>query len=326
MKTIAFFNNKGGVGKTTLVYHLAWMFAERGHRVLAVDLDPQANATSMFLDEEELTAVLESDEGATTIYRSLRPLLEGEGDVATPILSQVGPRVFLLPGDLALSSAEDEMSTQWPLCLDGKIRAFRVVSGIWRAMLSAAQVVDATIVLIDVGPNLGALNRASLITADAVILPLAPDLYSLQGLRNLGPTLRRWRTEWRKRLEVAQENGIDIPLPKGEMNPIGYVVLQHAVRVDRPVKAYKRWMDRIPQTYSEAVLNEKAPSDEDVSDDPDCLAMLKNYRSLMPLSQDVHRPMFLLRPADGAIGSHAQAVQDCYSDFAALAHSIERRF
>jgi cellulose biosynthesis protein BcsQ len=54
MKTVAFFNNKGGVGKTTLVYHLAAMMAERGQTVLAVDLDPQANLTSMFLSEEEL--------------------------------------------------------------------------------------------------------------------------------------------------------------------------------------------------------------------------------------------------------------------------------
>ena len=54
MKTIAFFNNKGGVGKTSLVYHLAWMFADHGIKTLAVDLDPQANLTAMFLDEERL--------------------------------------------------------------------------------------------------------------------------------------------------------------------------------------------------------------------------------------------------------------------------------
>ena len=50
MKTIAFFNNEGGVGKTSLVYHLAWMYADLGLSVLAADLDPQANLTTMFLD------------------------------------------------------------------------------------------------------------------------------------------------------------------------------------------------------------------------------------------------------------------------------------
>jgi cellulose biosynthesis protein BcsQ len=54
---IAFFNNKGGVGKTSLVYHIACMFADRGLRVLAADLDPQANLSAAFLDEERLEAL-----------------------------------------------------------------------------------------------------------------------------------------------------------------------------------------------------------------------------------------------------------------------------
>ena len=54
MKTIAFFNNKGGVGKTTLVYHLAWMYAELGFSVVAADLDPQANLSAVFLREDRL--------------------------------------------------------------------------------------------------------------------------------------------------------------------------------------------------------------------------------------------------------------------------------
>ena len=54
MNTIAFFNNNGGVGKTSLVYHLAWMYADLGVPVVAADLDPQANLTRMFLDEERL--------------------------------------------------------------------------------------------------------------------------------------------------------------------------------------------------------------------------------------------------------------------------------
>lgn len=53
-KVIAFFNNKGGVGKTSLVYHLAWMYADLGKRVVAADLDPQANLTSAFLEVDTL--------------------------------------------------------------------------------------------------------------------------------------------------------------------------------------------------------------------------------------------------------------------------------
>ncbi len=67
--------------------------------------------------------------------------------------------------------------------------------------------------------------------------------------RNLGPTLRNWRKQWQSRLERATEltglKGLD--LPSGAMKPIGYVVMQHAVRLDRPIKAYARWMEAIPE-------------------------------------------------------------------------------
>ncbi len=107
--------------------------------------------------------------------------------------------------------------------------------------------------LIDVGPNLGAINRAALIAADHVVIPLAPDLFSLKGLHNLGPRLRAWGEGWRERMQQKPEG---LELPKGDMKPIGYIVMQHAVRLDRPVKAYRKWMARIPPTYREAVLEE----------------------------------------------------------------------
>lgn len=84
MKTIAFFNNKGGVGKTSLVYHLAWMFADHGIKTLAVDLDPQANLTAMFLNEERLEELWPDDEHPDTVYGSVRPILRGIGDIAEP--------------------------------------------------------------------------------------------------------------------------------------------------------------------------------------------------------------------------------------------------
>ena len=190
MKTIAFFNNKGGVGKTSLVYHLAWMYADLGLNVLAADLDPQANLTSMFLDDDRLEEIW-TDEHEWTIYGAFQPLLEGTGDIRAPHTEDVSPGLGLVVGDLALSSAEDELSGQWPDCLDRKPRAFRVLSGLWRILMAAGEDAGADLLLIDVGPNLGALNRAALVAAQDVVIPLAPDLYSLQGLRNLGPTLRR---------------------------------------------------------------------------------------------------------------------------------------
>ncbi len=335
---IAFFNNKGGVGKTSLVYHLAWMYADLGLRVIAADLDPQANLTSAFLDNDRLEQLWPDGNHPQTIFGCLQPLLEGTGDIAKPHIESANtllqPTLFgdsidesigLLVGDLLLSSFEDALSDAWPSCLNSDVRSFRVISAFWRIMQQAAIEHRASLILMDLGPNLGAINRAALIAADYVVVPLSPDLFSLQGLRNLGPTLRKWRNGWQKCLTTWQEMPqatTYFSLPSGAMQPIGYIVLQHAVRMDRPVQAYERWIARIPGEYSHYVLDIQSNHTVTVSQDPHCLALLKHYRSLMPLAQEAHKPIFHLKPADGAMGSHMQSVHSADSDFKQLAQSI----
>jgi cellulose biosynthesis protein BcsQ len=326
MKSIAFFNNKSGVGKTTLVYHLAWMFAELGLSVVVADLDPQANLTSMFLEDEELESIWSDQTIARTVADSLTALMGDADDADDPYLAPINDSIGLLVGDLALSRLENELSIQWPLCLDGKERAFRVITSLWRILAKAAKQRKADVVLIDVAPSLGALNRAALIAASQVVIPLIPDLYSIQGLRNLGPTLQTWRVEWADRLQRKPATLLAESLPTGAMQPVGYVVLQHAVRLDRPVKAYQRWLDRIPMEYRRSVLQQERDGHaESPRNDPNCLAELRHYRSLMPLAQEARKPMFLLTPADGALGGHYQAAQACRKDFHALALKIAKR-
>ena len=320
MKTIAFFNNKGGVGKTSLVYHLAWMFADHAVPVLAVDLDPQANLTAMFLNEERLEEIWPEDaEHSATVYGAVRPILRGIGDIAAPPVEQINADLGLLPGDLGLSEFEDKLSDAWPKCHNSDEAAFRTMTAFHRLMKEMAGS-WADLVLIDVGPNLGAINRAALIASDHVCLPLAPDLYSLQGLRNLGPALMRWRVTW---AELKGKAPKDLALPAGSMCPAGYVVMRHGMRDNRPVKAYQRWMDKIPPVYRTAVLDEQTIGTvPKVESDPNCLAQLKHYRSLMPLAMEAHKPMFHLKPADGAIGAHVEAVRDCRADFQSLARKV----
>ncbi len=325
MKTIAFFNNKGGVGKTSLVYHLSWMFSNMGKRVIAADLDPQANLTSMFLDKQELLTLWESD-SSKSIYGALVPLIEGIGDIENPVIHSIdhSDRLGLLAGDLSLSRFEDQLSENWPKCLSGDPRAFRVISAFYRLLYRGAQKLNADLVLIDVGPNLGAINRAALISADYVVVPLGADLFSLQGLQNLGPSLIAWRKEWNRRLDELPGSLQSEPMPKGKMQPIGYVLLQHGARESRPVKASDNWATQIPSTYIQYVLNNSSIEQDDllIESDPNNLGLLKHYRSLMPLAMAARKPMFYLKPADGAIGAHVEAVRNCYEDFKQLANKI----
>jgi len=321
MKTIAFFNNKGGVGKTTLVYHLAWMYADLGVSVVAVDLDPQANLTAMFLGEERLEALWPDGDHPDSILGAVAPILRGLGDIKTPHVEQVTSRLGLLVGDLGLSRFEAKLSSAWPECMSRDEAAFRTESAFHRVILKAAEESSAELVLIDVGPNLGAINRAAIIAANYVVFPLAPDLFSLQGLRNLGPTLREWRKEWQDRI-VRRPPDPTLDLPSADIRPAGYIVMQHAVRADRPVKAYQKWMKRIPSVYRTEVLDDDGGKMPSAETDSYCLALLKHYRSLMPMAQEALKPMFHLKAADGALGGHIYAVQECYGDFEKLAKTI----
>lgn len=324
---IAFFNNKGGVGKTSLVYHLAWMYRNMGLRVVAADLDPQANLTAAFLEDDRLEELWEEGERANTVFDCVRPLIRGIGDIAEPHLEYIeqslDTNLALLVGDLLLSGFEDQLSEVWPKCMNGEERAFRVTSAFWRTIRYSAKTHEANVVLVDLGPNLGAINRAALIAADYVVVPLSPDLFSLQGLRNLGPTLRTWRKNWQDRLK--ENPAPELKLPLGQMQPVGYVLLQYVERKNRPVKAYERWVARIPSVYGEDVLALPQTNEVSVAEDPNCLALLKNYQSMMPMAQFARKPMFHLKPADGAIGGHSSLVKKIYRDFKELAGAIAQK-
>ncbi|MFJ8042135.1 ParA family protein [Kitasatospora sp. NPDC096147] len=336
MTSIALFNNKGGVGKTTLTYHLAHMIRRIGLTVLAVDLDPQANLTSMFLDESEIEELWESPSdlilqgtafpilpgtsrvrGGQTIADAVRPILEGTGDIASVEPAQLQSGLWLLPGSLDLSRFEDKLSLEWSRAYGGDPAAIRTSTAFHRIIEQAARSVEADVVLMDVGPNLGAINRAALISADHVLMPLAADLFSLKGLSNLGPTLRDWRDAWQSLVLPKVPSGI--PAPQAAMQPLGYVIMQPEMRLDRPVKAYARWLDRIPELYAVTVLGENAPPRDK---NEHRIATLRNYRSLMPLSHDARKPMFDLKPADGALGSTQQYVATCYREFRTLADEV----
>lgn len=333
MISVALFNNKGGVGKTTLAYHLAHMLCRLGHRVIAVDLDPQSNLTAEFLDEAQVEAVWRypdsvklaspADEHgeSRTIAAAVKPIMDGVGDIRPCEPVQVAGDLWLLAGDLTLSAFEDRLSAAWARGFTGEdVAALRTTTAFHRILKAAGERVSAEIAVIDVGPNLGAINRAGLLAADTVLVPLAADLFSLRGLENLGPTLRGWRRTWQRKVLPDLPSGIDAPA--GRMTPLGYVIMQPAMRLDRPVQAYQRWVDRIPRVYATSVLDRPASVPVDSSYE---VATLRNYQSLMPLSHDARKPMFDLRSADGALGSTQKLVQRCYLDFRNLSRELLRR-
>lgn len=323
MKSIAFFNNKGGVGKTTLVYHIAWSFADLGVRVLLLDLDPEANLTALCVDEDRLEVLWDDDiEQRSSIYRCVRPIKDELGDIEPAEIEELSPSLGLVVGDVLLATFETKLSEAWPRALDRHAPSFRAISSFHRIALEAGERFEADLVLIDVGPSLGALNRAALIAAEHVVIPLGADLFSVQALRNLGPTLAEWRAEWQERVTKCPDK--TLPLPSGSMDPIGYVVMQPNMYRGRVTNAYAKWIQQIPRQFARS-LGHASTQRTSVLNDPASIGVIRHYRSLMPLAHEARKPIFYLNAADGALGAHSTAARNAGTDFKKLARAIAKR-
>jgi cellulose biosynthesis protein BcsQ len=327
MKSLVLFNNKGGVGKTTLTFNIAHMAARQGLRTMVLDYDPQCNLSTIFLSEERLIDLWESAGPAgRTVAACVDPVRRGKGEVVDPAPISVAENLWLLPGHLGLSRFEQTLAEEWPKTnASDNERALDVTTALDVLSNLAAAVVEADFVLLDVGPSLGALNRAALLSCDAVAFPMAPDLFSLQGLKNAGPTIREWRRDWHTVRSRHLQSRPQADLPPHDFQPIGYIVQQHLARVDRPVAGYARWAAQIPEVFHEHILEETGVSIQEFDQDPQCIGKLKHFASLVPIAQVARKPLFDLKMADGVGGGQLQSVLKSQQEFESLVKEITRR-
>jgi chromosome partitioning protein len=158
MKIVAIANQKGGVGKTTTAVNLGAALAESGKRILIVDLDPQANATSSFgLQEVEGVSLYE-------------PLL-GEVSITEKILPTRREGLFIVPADLDMAGAEVEIA-RMPNHLTRLAETLKP--------LHTDQTFD--LVFLDCPPSLGILMSNALAAADELLTPIQCEYFALEGL------------------------------------------------------------------------------------------------------------------------------------------------
>jgi chromosome partitioning protein len=316
---LAFCNNNGSGGKSTLVFHVAHMLADLGRRTLIVDLDPQSSLTAMCVSEERLEELWSDESGhPLTILGCIGPLVQGAEQAGEPHVEPLRDGLGLIAGDLGLSSLEERLAEAWSRAMARDTPSFRVLSAFHRVIELATRERTADVVAINVGPNLGAITRMALLAADFVVTPLAPDPFAVEGLRSLGPSLVDWTRGWQERL--ARRPDPELPLPAGRMTPLGYVVMQAAMRLVRPVYAYDRWLRRVPSEYHRSILRD-ALAPRTVDEDPWCLGTMRDY-PLAPLAQHVKKPIFHLGAADGVTDTQRGAVAHCREELDTLARTL----
>lgn len=324
--SICFFNNKGGVGKTTLACNVASYLAKKERlSVLLVDADPQCNATQLVLPDSLTQDIYGSAAGIAsvdTLREVLDPLLAGEATLAAahrmarPATNRFG--VSVLAGHPQIALLEDKLSGAWTDFLGGDLGGARVTN--WNTQLLSHLKHEHDLIVYDVGPSLGALNRSILVGTDYFMAPMGCDIFSLIGIDNIAKWIHRWRESYDQAfIRCANQHGQALQRYAPQMRAssaamsrfVGYTVQQYITKTIRNEKrataAFETILRKIPDEIHDALSPFVAPplalNDVRLGDVP-------HMYSLVPLAQTAHAPIHDLTAKDGLSGGqYAQQVQ-----------------
>lgn len=324
MKSIGFFNNKGGVGKTTLICNLASSLAKnQKQKVLVIDADPQCNASAYLLPEDQLENIL-LDDKHSSLDSFYEPVRRGQGypQQLPTIVRSERFNLDLIVGDPKLSIREDLLATDWAATKNGEPRGFQTTYAI-KELISRLNQYD--LILVDMGPSLGALNRSVLLAVDYFLMPLSVDIFSLMAVENIIKSF----TNWKKGLDDAiarhnEQEGYSFQIQssdvKWNLSFLGYVMQQYKAKtkggVRQPVQAFERIINK--QREEIESLCEFFDIDSNSVD----LGEIPTLSSVIPLSQQSHAPIFTLGAQDGIVGSQYTRVSEAGDFF----HNISDKF
>lgn len=330
MRTVAFFNNKGGVGKTTLACNIAHILATKNNkRILMIDLDPQCNTTQLILKEDLYASMYwpeESLEDSVTdhIFTAVNPMMAGEvlPHKVVPVDSNENRfKVDLIPGHPRLAMFEDLLGKWFSELLSGDLGAVRKTH--WLKNLLQNYADDYDLALIDLGPSLGALNRSTLMASNNFLTPLGADIFSVIALRNIGEWIADWKKRYETGIKLCLENhpslSTEFSISDSTLDIfsgyIGYTVQQYStvtIRGERrATKAFEDIIRKVPEQVS-AHLSSLA--DRRLDAEQLKLGDIPNLQSLVPLAQSVHSPLPSLTGKDGLTGGQF-AQQRQYTEF-----------
>ena len=324
MKSVTVFNNKGGVGKTTLLCNVAsYMSLHMNKNVLVIDADPQCNATQYMFPDRKLSYLYE-ETSSFTIHNVIRPLAQGKGyskDIKLHHSSSFG--VDVLAGDPRLALTEDLLARDWGAATSGDIRGIRT-SMLFVELLQ--RYTDYDIVFFDVGPSLGSINRAVLLGSQYFISPMSTDIFSVKAIENIATWFADWTKKWITGLENSDAADSDFPAPTSDHVAFaGYVTQQYFAKKDssgarRPVSAY----DKIISQF-EGVIEKKFEGSIKIaqSDGGYNIGTVPNLFSLIPMSQSSRKPIFGLTSGDGVRGAHFAKVKDARKIFRNIARKLD---
>ena len=307
--TIALFNHKGGVSKTTTTFNLGWMLAEKGHTVVMIDTDPQCNLSGLVLDYDSSVQFDEFYEQHPTanIKAALAPAFESQPrPIETVECVRVKGRenLLLVPGHVNLSEYEVTLGIAQEL--SGSLQALRNLPGAFHFFVNIVALANkADFVLIDMSPSLGAMNQNFLMSSDCFIVPTAPDYFSVMAIDSLSVLLPKW-IEWAKKAaELETLRTANYPFPKPRLKLLGTIIQRYRPLKGRAAAGFQSFIDQINHRVAERLgpslakhgATLQAQEYEAAGVNPKsgyCIAEIADFNSLITASQNNQTPVFAL--------------------------------
>ena len=302
MKILSVFNNKGGVGKSTLSYHLAHALSEKGIKTLIVDLDPQSNITLHCMTAEELEELWEKEQPYIDDFQSaleesnltydeflnevrsvhclLKPIEDGvyESFKISKVF-EINKNLGLIPGRLSLHKYEDKISKSWSDTFMGEPQALRLISSVRNLCLAAAEQYGYEIAIIDTSPSLGMLNRVIISTSTGFFIPCMPDMFSTFGITNIGQSLSMWKNQFDTMSSLLSDKK-RTSLPKSFVKFLGYTIYNAKLYAGRNeldiANAHYSYVRKIPN-----VITKNIPQSCYSNFAPDEISTPIGYKSVM---------------------------------------------
>jgi len=301
-KVTVFYNNKGGVSKTTTLYNVGvYLAKELGRKTLLVDCDPQCNLTEISL--ASMTTAWSDVALGTSIYKALLPRFNG--DTAKPDVSKVElvqselyENLWILPGDFELSLAEPYFASAVDRAITENIHEKNNYLALRRLFTGLANAHDFDHILVDVGPSSGSLTRMAFLSSDQFVMPTTPDRFCNQAVSVLGKLIAAWTK--RNGEIVSTFEAFNLEALEGKPVFLGAVSQNFKAVAGRTKESYRRWeleiaknIRRIFMEQSEAVLpiGNAIKSGGTKSIQP-YIAKIKDVGPLAPTAQMFGRAIF----------------------------------
>lgn len=312
IKKIAFFNHKGGVGKTTSLYNLGAKLARRGHKVLLIDADTQCNLTLQTLGEDGYEKYYENNPN-NNIKSYLAPAFDSKPILISPGECVENPNInnfFVMPGSLDLSGNDTQLSMSFNL--SSVLTSMQNLPGSFDYLIQkTAEKYNVEYILIDLNPSLSAINQDLLISSDYFIIPTSVDYFSVQSIRSLSTKLPEWERWAKKARELFKDSFY--PLPDNTPKFLGFTCNKFNLQVGgRPQENHRQMMDRIGKTINDLLVPNLREVGMLIDDDlyhqysrqvrttqsKYCLVEFSNYNKLSVISQQKNIPIFEVDNSD----------------------------